>query len=88
MSLNATSATHIHSDIWSLIQESEKLAEDALETVSNVSAVRSALWALCVFSSPGRVVLHRGTWARMQWLQLMLVSILFWWDLFKASVIM
>ncbi|XP_047649706.1 laminin subunit alpha-1 isoform X2 [Phacochoerus africanus] len=37
VSLNATSATHIHSDIWSLIEESEKLAEDALETVSNVS---------------------------------------------------
>uniref|UniRef100_A0A8D1SQ27 Basement membrane-specific heparan sulfate proteoglycan core protein n=1 Tax=Sus scrofa TaxID=9823 RepID=A0A8D1SQ27_PIG len=45
VSLNATSATHIHSDIWSLIEESEKLAEDALETVSNVSAVSESLVA-------------------------------------------
>ncbi|CAK6447793.1 unnamed protein product [Pipistrellus nathusii] len=34
VSLNATNATHIHSNIRSLIEDSEKLAKDALRTVT------------------------------------------------------
>ncbi|XP_066103211.1 laminin subunit alpha-1 [Saccopteryx bilineata] len=37
VSLNATSATHIHSNIRNLIEESEKLAKDALGTVTEAS---------------------------------------------------
>ena len=42
VSLNATSAAHIHSNIRGLIEESERLATDALGTVKEASAVRKA----------------------------------------------
>lgn len=42
MSLNATSATHIHSNIRSLIEESEKLVKDALRTGTEAILVRNA----------------------------------------------
>ncbi|OWK01797.1 hypothetical protein Celaphus_00017702, partial [Cervus elaphus hippelaphus] len=38
VSLNATSAAHVHSNIQSLIEESERLATDALGTVKEASA--------------------------------------------------
>ncbi|KAM7125254.1 laminin subunit alpha-1 isoform 2-T3 [Molossus nigricans] len=43
VSLNATSATHIHSQIRSLIEESEKLAKDALKTVTEASLFPESL---------------------------------------------
>ena len=56
MSLNATSAAHVHSNIWSLIEESERLATDALGTVIEASVVRKALGFPCVPAFLGAVV--------------------------------
>lgn len=55
MSLNATSATHIHSNIQSLIEESEKLAKDALRTVTEAIPVRNphGLWSIPSFPRHG-----------------------------------
>ena len=50
MSLSATSATHDHSNIRSLIEESEKLVKDTLRTERKASVVRNALGAsVCAF---------------------------------------
>ncbi|KAB1258488.1 Laminin subunit alpha-1 [Camelus dromedarius] len=54
VSLNATSATHVGSNIQSLIEESEKLAKDALGTVSKAYTVSGALL------SNGRAALQRS----------------------------
>ncbi|KAB0405420.1 hypothetical protein E2I00_018925, partial [Balaenoptera physalus] len=43
VSLNATSATHVHSNIRSLIEESEKLVKDALRTGSKASVASESL---------------------------------------------
>ncbi|XP_036906226.1 laminin subunit alpha-1 isoform X2 [Sturnira hondurensis] len=43
VSLNATSATHVHSNIQSLIEESETLAKDALRTVTEASLSSESL---------------------------------------------
>ncbi|XP_032166436.1 laminin subunit alpha-1 [Mustela erminea] len=43
VSLNATSATHVHSNIRSLVEESEKLAKDALEMVTTTSLFPESL---------------------------------------------
>ena len=56
MSLNATSAAPVHSNIWSLIEESERLATDALGTVKEASVVRKALGFPCVPAFLGAVV--------------------------------
>ncbi|XP_006761995.1 PREDICTED: laminin subunit alpha-1 [Myotis davidii] len=55
VSLNTTSATHIHSNIRSLIEESEKLAEDALRTVMEVSLFPEAV------ESNGKAALQRSS---------------------------
>ncbi|EPQ08178.1 Laminin subunit alpha-1 [Myotis brandtii] len=55
VSLNATSATHIHSNIRSLIEESEKLAKDALRTVREVSLFPEAM------ESNGKAALQRSS---------------------------
>ncbi|XP_077756139.1 laminin subunit alpha-1 [Canis aureus] len=55
VSLNATSATHVHSNIRSLIEESEKVAEDALKTVTTASLFSESL------VSNGKVALQRSS---------------------------
>ncbi|XP_044239068.3 laminin subunit alpha-1 isoform X2 [Ursus arctos] len=55
VSLNATSTSHVHSNIWSLIEESEKAAKDALETVTTASVFSESL------VSNGKVALQRSS---------------------------
>ncbi|KAI4555165.1 hypothetical protein MJT46_015551 [Ovis ammon polii x Ovis aries] len=55
VSLNATSAAHVHSNIRSLIEESERLATDALGTVKEASAASESL------VSNGRAALRRSS---------------------------
>ncbi|KAG8521110.1 Laminin subunit alpha-1, partial [Galemys pyrenaicus] len=55
VSLNATSATHVHSDIQDLIEESEKLARDALSTVTKVNLLSESLF------SNGKVALQKSS---------------------------
>nr|XP_020733720.1 laminin subunit alpha-1 [Odocoileus virginianus texanus] len=55
VSLNATSAAHVHSNIRSLIEESERLATDALGTVREASAASESL------VSNGRATLRRSS---------------------------
>ncbi|KAL1287376.1 LAMA1 [Ovibos moschatus] len=55
VSLNATSAAHVHSNIRSLIEESERLATDALGTVKEASVASESL------VSNGRVALRRSS---------------------------
>uniref|UniRef100_A0A671ETU2 Basement membrane-specific heparan sulfate proteoglycan core protein n=1 Tax=Rhinolophus ferrumequinum TaxID=59479 RepID=A0A671ETU2_RHIFE len=55
VSLNATSATHIHSNIRSLIEESEKLAKDALRTGTEAILSSESL------VSNGKVVLQHSS---------------------------
>uniref|UniRef100_A0A8C5LLU5 Laminin subunit alpha-1 n=1 Tax=Jaculus jaculus TaxID=51337 RepID=A0A8C5LLU5_JACJA len=43
VSLNATSAAHVHSHIQSLVEEAEKLAADALSTVDKTSLITKSL---------------------------------------------
>uniref|UniRef100_A0A8C4MP16 Laminin subunit alpha-1 n=1 Tax=Equus asinus asinus TaxID=83772 RepID=A0A8C4MP16_EQUAS len=45
VSLNATSATHVHSSVQSRIEASEKLAQGALRTGTEAGLVRDAPWA-------------------------------------------
>ena len=83
MSLNATSAAHVHSNIRSLIEESERLATDALGTVKEASAVRKALGFPCVPALSlrcGQVSLSCDAQAERQWLKFTFVKVLFWWD--------
>ncbi|XDC67068.1 hypothetical protein R6Z07M_018250 [Ovis aries] len=55
VSLNATSAAHVHSNIRSLIEESERLATDALGTVKEASVASESL------VSNGRAALRRSS---------------------------
>ncbi|XP_039701762.1 laminin subunit alpha-1 isoform X1 [Pteropus medius] len=55
VSLNATSATHIHSNIRSLIEESDKLAKDALKTVTEVDLSSDSLM------SDGKAAVQRSS---------------------------
>ncbi|XP_012581228.1 PREDICTED: laminin subunit alpha-1 [Condylura cristata] len=55
VSLNATSATHVHSDIHNLIEESEKLAKDALCTVTEENLLSESL------IPKGKVVLQNSS---------------------------
>nr|XP_036864248.1 laminin subunit alpha-1 isoform X1 [Manis javanica] len=54
-SLNATGATHVHSNIRSLIEESDKLAKDALRTITKASLLSESLVA------NGKVALQRSS---------------------------
>lgn len=79
MSLNAISATHIHSDIQSLIEESEKLAKDALRTVMETSPVRRAMglqWVPSFSRHHGKLFLKRLE-QRLGGLKCMLVNTAF-----------
>ncbi|XP_039074653.1 laminin subunit alpha-1 isoform X2 [Hyaena hyaena] len=55
VSLNATSATHVHSNIRSMIEESEKVAEDALRTGTMASLFSESL------APNGKVALQRSS---------------------------
>nr|KAF6422582.1 laminin subunit alpha 1 [Rousettus aegyptiacus] len=55
VSLNATSATHIHSNIQSLIEKSDKLAKDALRTVTEVDMSSDSL------GSDGKAAVQRSS---------------------------
>nr|XP_035961897.1 laminin subunit alpha-1 isoform X1 [Halichoerus grypus] len=55
VSPNATSAAHVHSNTRSLIEESEKVAKDALETVTTASLFSESL------VSNGKVALQRSS---------------------------
>ncbi|KAM6217502.1 laminin subunit alpha-1 [Rhynchocyon petersi] len=55
VSLNATSAVHVHSNIQSLMEESERLASHALQTVTEMSQLSGSL------VSNGKVAIHRSS---------------------------
>ncbi|XP_029420162.1 laminin subunit alpha-1 isoform X2 [Nannospalax galili] len=55
VSLNATSVTHVHANVQSLIEEAEKLATDAQSTINRTSLISESL------VSQGKAVLQRSS---------------------------